>query len=106
MNKKIVTLLVLSILMIGCKSKKAYSDNLRTKNVLSERRNKKTKPPVGGAKTAIPSLNDPEKFVAFRIASVSEYIDIFSEIAQLEMKAYGIPASITLAQIQPSHVLF
>ena len=98
MNKKIVTLLVLSILMIGCKSKKAYSDNLRTKNVLSERRNKKTKPPVGGAKTAIPSPNNPEKFVAFRIASVSEYIDIFSEIAQLEMKAYGIPASITLAQ--------
>lgn len=98
MNKKIVTLLVLSILIIGCKSKKAYSDNLRTKNVLSERRNKKTKPPVSGAKTTVPSLNNPEKFVAFKIASVSEYIDVFSEIAQLEMKTYGIPASITLAQ--------
>jgi len=98
MNKKIIMLLVLSILMIGCKSKKAYSDNLRTKNVLSERRKKKVKTPVIATNTDTSLPKDSGKFVSFSIASIAEYIDTFSEIAQLEMKAYGIPASITLAQ--------
>ncbi|WP_396636905.1 glucosaminidase domain-containing protein [Maribacter sp. R77961] len=98
MNKKIIMLLVLSILMIGCKSKKAYSDNLRTKNVLSERRKKKVKTPVVATNTDTSLPKDSGKFVSFSIASIPEYIDTFSEIAQLEMKAYGIPASITLAQ--------
>ncbi len=98
MNKKIIMLLVLSILMIGCKSKKAYSDNLRTKNVLSERRKKKVKTPVIATNTDTSLPKDSGKFVSFSIASIPEYIDTFSEIAQLEMKAYGIPASITLAQ--------
>mgnify|MGYP003624493320 CR=1 FL=1 len=41
---------------------------------------------------------DSGRFIDFPINSVQEYIDTFSEIAQFEMKAYGIPASITLAQ--------
>ncbi len=41
---------------------------------------------------------DTGKFVRFEIGSITEYVQTFSEIAQLEMKAYGIPASITLAQ--------
>lgn len=98
MNKNIVTLLMLSILVVGCKSKKAYSDNLRTKNVLSERKRKKTKTPATSSNTDTSLPNDSVKFVAFSIASIPEYIDTFSETAQLEMKAYGIPASITLAQ--------
>ncbi|PIB30492.1 N-acetylmuramidase [Maribacter sp. 4U21] len=98
MNKNIVTLLMLSILVVGCKSKKAYSDNLRTKNVLSERKRKKTKTRATSSNTDTSLPNDSGKFTAFSIASIPEYIDTFSEIAQLEMKAYGIPASITLAQ--------
>ncbi len=98
MNKNIVTLLMLSILVVGCKSKKAYSDNLRTKNVLSERKRKKTKTRATSSNTDTSLPNDSGKFIAFSIASIPEYIDTFSEIAQLEMKAYGIPASITLAQ--------
>jgi flagellum-specific peptidoglycan hydrolase FlgJ len=98
MNKNIVTLLMLSILVVGCKSKKAYSDNLRTKNVLSERKRKKTKTPATSSNTDTSLPNDSGKFIAFSIASIPEYIDTFSETAQLEMKAYGIPASITLAQ--------
>ena len=98
MNKKIAVLLVLSVLIVGCKSKKAYSDNLRTKNVLSERKNKKSKKRITSANTDISLPNDSGKFVAFRIESIPEYIDTFSETAQLEMKTYGIPASITLAQ--------
>jgi LysM repeat protein len=41
---------------------------------------------------------DSGKFAYFPIGSVEEYIETFSPIAQDEMKAYGIPASITLAQ--------
>ena len=43
-------------------------------------------------------LQDDGKFIRFRIESIEEYIETFSELAQAEMKAYGIPASITLAQ--------
>lgn len=45
-----------------------------------------------------PMPADTGKFVVYDIASVEEYIETFAEVAQLEMKAYGIPASITLAQ--------
>lgn len=41
---------------------------------------------------------DTGKFVYYPIESVEEYIATFAPVAQLEMKAYGIPASITLAQ--------
>ena len=41
---------------------------------------------------------DTGEFVRFEVASIDEYIKTFSDIAQMEMKAYGIPASITLAQ--------
>ena len=41
---------------------------------------------------------DTGKFRYFPIHSPEEYIATFAEIAQNEMKAYGIPASITLAQ--------
>ena len=45
-----------------------------------------------------PLPEDPGKFVKFTINSTTEYIEAFSEIAQYEMRAFGIPASITLAQ--------
>lgn len=96
MNKRLLLLLVLGIILTGCKSRKAYSDNLRTKNVLSERKKKKPKTSTANNDTFLPA--DSGKFIKFRIESIPEYIDTFSEIAQLEMKAYGIPASITLAQ--------
>ncbi|WP_372945056.1 glucosaminidase domain-containing protein [Muriicola sp.] len=41
---------------------------------------------------------DTGRFMEFPIASIEDYIDTFSEIAQNEMRTYGIPASITLAQ--------
>jgi flagellum-specific peptidoglycan hydrolase FlgJ len=41
---------------------------------------------------------EAENFVYFPIADIEEYIATFAPIAQFEMKAYGIPASITLAQ--------
>ena len=97
MNKRILLLVLLGILITGCKSKKAYSDNLRTQNVLSERKKKKSNTKTTATMdTFLPK--DSGEFITFEIESIPEYIDTFSEIAQLEMKAYGIPASITLAQ--------
>ncbi|RRQ50688.1 LysM peptidoglycan-binding domain-containing protein [Maribacter algicola] len=98
MKKKILVLLLLAIGVVGCKSKKAYSDRLRTENVRAESRksNGETKSSITKGDTSMPE--DSGKFIKFRIETIEEYIDTFSEIAQLEMKAYGIPASITLAQ--------
>lgn len=45
-----------------------------------------------------PMPADPGRFIRFPIASTQEYIETFAEIAQYEMRAFGIPASITLAQ--------
>lgn len=98
MIKKIVLLLFLVISAVGCKSKKAYSDKLRTENVLAERK-KTNGTSIADKKSSDTSMpEDGGKFIKFRIETIDEYIATFSEIAQFEMKAYGIPASITLAQ--------
>ncbi len=80
-------------LVIGCKSKKTtiHSGKLRTKNVVSHKKKEAVKPNKEEPKKT-------EKFVSFKFNSAEEYINTFSEIAQIEMLAYGIPASITLAQ--------
>ncbi|WP_338039053.1 glycoside hydrolase family 73 protein [Maribacter litopenaei] len=95
MRIKIIVLLLMIVGAVGCKSKKAYSDKLRTENVRAESRKTKGEP-LSTRDTSMPE--DSGKFVKFRIETIEEYIRTFSDIAQLEMKAYGIPASITLAQ--------
>ena len=42
--------------------------------------------------------NNPDEFVYFAVDSPEEYIETFAEVAMFEMKSYGIPASVTLAQ--------
>lgn len=93
MIKKITGLIIVGVLLIGCGAKKRrkYGKELRT--------NHKThgNTTIGTAeKPSVPDFG--KKFVKFNISSVEEYISTFSELAQSEMKAYGIPASITLAQ--------
>lgn len=97
MKKIILMVLLVGVALTSCKSKKRYSDQLRTKNVLSER--KKSTSPNKDAEPGRADLpSEPSKFTPFRIATVGEYIETFAETAQLEMMGYGIPASITLAQ--------
>ncbi|WP_394750138.1 glucosaminidase domain-containing protein [Spongiimicrobium salis] len=99
MKKSIGILIVLSIFFTGCGSKRraATLAKARKKYEVVEK-----KPRLELAKNekgeTYPLPKDSGKFVEFPIASVEEYIDTFSEIAQSEMKSYGIPASITLAQ--------
>ena len=92
MFKKIATLLVLSLLISSCGSRKRSSRTVDTrlpkqtehvKKATSEKTEEKpvtvvTKPRV--------------------IRSTEEYISVYKDIAVSEMKQYGIPASITLAQ--------
>ncbi len=96
MKKIILLVLLMGIGLTSCKSKKSYSDQLRTKNVQNERRKSTTDISRKEGEASLPA--EPSKFVRFNINSPSEYISTFAETAQLEMMGYGIPASITLAQ--------
>jgi len=96
MKKIILLVLLIGIGLASCKSKKKYSDRLRTKNVQHERRNSNRDVSKKEGNVDLPA--EPSEFIRFSIGSPLEYIDTFAETAQLEMMGYGIPASITLAQ--------
>ncbi len=91
-----VLFIVLGLLLIGCKAKKrtTYSKKTKKEQVVS----KPSKKQVFEDNGYYSLPEDTGKFVKFPINSIQEYIETFAEIAQMEMKAYGIPASITLAQ--------
>ena len=96
MIKRLIIVVILGVLFIGCKAKKttSYADKSKRKTVSTKSSGSKSYKSEG----LYPLPEDTGKFQKFNISSVDEYIDTFSEIAQYEMKAYGIPASITLAQ--------
>ncbi|MEL6916497.1 MAG: glucosaminidase domain-containing protein [Bacteroidota bacterium] len=93
MNKKLSVVTMIILLMVGCGTRKRTTSKSRTPSQVS---NTKTK--VHKDNGLYPLPEDTGRFIKFPIANVQEYIETFAEIAQFEMKAYGIPASITLAQ--------
>lgn len=97
MTKKLIVALVLGIFLIGCKAKKKTTYNKSHKKTTPT---VVSKPPAKTPEqnTDYPFPEDNGRFQKFPIATVDQYIETFVEIAQFEMKAYGIPASITLAQ--------
>jgi len=88
MMKRLLWLMVLAIFFASCGAKK--------RSVAIQKTQKQTKrypsTTVASGEYALPE--DTGKFVRFPISSVKDYIETFSEIAQFEMKAYGVPASI------------
>ncbi len=84
-----------TLLLVGCGTKKraAYTEREQEKK---EHNNLAGREQDATAEDRLPE--DTGRFVYFPITSIEEYISTFAPIAQLEMKAYGIPASITLAQ--------
>jgi flagellum-specific peptidoglycan hydrolase FlgJ len=80
-------------LLTGCGVKKRTTYGKKEQNTATAA--ERYKDQSGGL---YPMPEDVGRFMEFPIASIEDYIDTFSEIAQYEMKAYGIPASITLAQ--------
>ncbi len=93
--RSLVTAVVLLVFLAGCGSKKRTTYKKPERTVVEHTRAESTPP---GEKAIYPMPEDDGKFVTIRITDIQDYIDTFSEIAQFEMKAYGIPASITLAQ--------
>jgi len=86
------------LISCGVKKKTTYAEkpNVRTTTASTKSDSK----PLNDSKNegAYALLEDNGNFVKFTVNSTEEYIETFAEIAQFEMKAYGIPASITLAQ--------
>ena len=97
MMKKLLLSLLCGSFLIGCKVKQSVSLNKREGFAKKATVTKSDQKPhdVDG-RYILPE--DSGEFVYFEVASVDEYVETFSEIAQMEMKAFGIPASITLAQ--------
>jgi len=83
---------VFAFLLLSCGTKKRTTYS------------KKTSPEVAKSDNSVkdnsqyPLPEDSGKFIRFSTSSIEEYLATYAEIAQFEMKAYGIPASITLAQ--------
>lgn len=90
MIRNICILLGVVFILSSCGPGKKAVQNKREKNRKETR--KRTTP-----KEWEPNVV-PEEFVFFDITSTEEYIEVFKEIAKQNMRDYGIPASITLAQ--------
>ena len=97
MIKRLLLIAILGAVFIGCKANKrtTHSNSSKQKTVRASKEDTHKK---YLSKGLYPLPEDNGKFQKFTISSVDEYIQTFSGIAQNEMKAYGIPASITLAQ--------
>ena len=93
MNK--IMLIVLALLVFSCGSKKAITKKKDPRKTNTERvvipKETKTDPEVITIEEINTNITKP-------ITSVEEYIVTFGPVAQEEMRLYGIPASIKLAQ--------
>lgn len=87
--------IILGFLLTGCGARKKTTH--RPQEVLTVRKDIPKPVEKTNAGTYILPV-DTGEFILYPIGSIEEYIETFSEIAQFEMEAYGIPASITLAQ--------
>lgn len=88
---RIVLILALSIFIVSCGSRKKSARNVDTRIKKTDTR------PI--SKKENEAIAEPEKITKTPIIkSTNEYIAVFKDIAIAEMKQYGIPASITLAQ--------
>ena len=100
MMKRLMFIVIIGSLAIGCGTKKrttyAKKPVGESADITAVKQPKKAPDGQGSVLYTLPE--DTGDFIKFPISSVEEYIEVFSEIAQFEMKAYGIPASITLAQ--------
>lgn len=100
MITRFLAALLLAFVLVGCGAKKRSAQVAKT-----QQQQKGVYTPNSGIESAkfkkselYPLPADPGHFKKFPIASTQAYIDAFADIAQYEMRAFGIPASITLAQ--------
>jgi len=102
MIKRIGYVLIAALLLTGCGAKKRRSPHKKGAPVVvnTERPTARTTNDLETeeVRDLYPMPEDRGRFERFPISDTQDYIETFAEIAQYEMRAFGIPASITLAQ--------
>ncbi|NDV16839.1 LysM peptidoglycan-binding domain-containing protein [Muricauda sp. TY007] len=101
MIRRIIYVLIAALLLSSCGAKKRRSTQRKGAPVVvnSERPATSTKDlETEEVRDLYPMPEDRGRFERFPISDTKDYIETFAEIAQYEMRAFGIPASITLAQ--------
>jgi flagellum-specific peptidoglycan hydrolase FlgJ len=93
--KKIVVLIFLGLIVFSCSSRKVTARKSSPIKPKPEHVVKTIKPVE---MEVIAEDVESSSFKTLIVKSTEEYLDLFSAIAQQEMRLYGIPASITLAQ--------
>ncbi|WP_290698066.1 glucosaminidase domain-containing protein [Lacinutrix sp.] len=96
--KRIFTFLCLMLLLASCGSQKKVTTTKskdKTEQVVETKKKKKRKSKAKTPEKAeVAIVETPESYAT----PTDEYIAIYSDIAQEEMRNYNVPASITLAQ--------
>jgi flagellum-specific peptidoglycan hydrolase FlgJ len=102
MIKRIGYVILVALLLTGCGAKKRRTTHRKGAPAISRTETRENTKVTLGERTEgsnlYPMPEDPGRFEKFPISDTQEYIKTFAEIAQYEMRAFGIPASITLAQ--------
>ncbi len=102
MNFKFLYAFALCFLIVSCGAKKNTQKTHAPKRQRSSTKEEKS---TSVKRKLYKTADDPHPlpkdngiFMAYTISSTEDYIITFADIAKKEMRAYGIPASITLAQ--------
>ncbi|MFS4494452.1 glucosaminidase domain-containing protein [Maribacter sp. 2308TA10-17] len=98
MIRRLLVVALLGSFLMGCKVKQKVTygkGGSKAVNKTAQKPAPKKRTDDGGL---YPMPEDTGKFIRMEFEKPQDYINTFAEVAQLEMKAYGIPASITLAQ--------
>lgn len=100
MIKRIGYAIMVVLLLTSCGAKKRRTTHRKGAPVISNTENTNTnrRDDAKEDNGLYPMPEDTGRFERFPISDTQDYIETFAEIAQYEMRAYGIPASITLAQ--------
>lgn len=100
MIKRVGYAILVALLLTGCGAKKRRSTQRNGAPEISRSENRPTLSTNSDSENPdlFPMPEDTGRFERFPITDTDEYIKTFAEIAQYEMRAFGIPASITLAQ--------
>ncbi|MBR9855440.1 MAG: LysM peptidoglycan-binding domain-containing protein [Algicola sp.] len=100
MIRRIGYVLIVALLLSSCGAKKKRTTHRRGAPVISGSDKTSTNTPKEAKEETglYPMPEDTGRFERFPITDTQHYIETFAEVAQYEMRAYGIPASITLAQ--------
>lgn len=100
MIRRIGYVLIAALLLSSCGAKKRRTTHRKGAPVVrnSENTNANRREDTKEDSGLYPMPEDSGRFERFPISDTQDYIETFAEIAQYEMRAYGIPASITLAQ--------